>query len=39
VAHLRNLLALPSLEDVFSQLVQQEDTEKIAEDIVDVMQA
>src|ERR1035438_1711214 len=39
VAHLRDLLALPSLEDVFSQLVQQEDTEKIAEDIMDVMQA
>ena len=37
VAHLRDLLALPSLEDVFSQLVLQEDTEKIANDIVDVM--
>jgi hypothetical protein len=32
-------MALPSLEDIFSQLVLQEDTEKIADDIVDVMQA
>jgi hypothetical protein len=32
-------MELPSLEDIFSQLVQQEDTEKIAADIVDVMQA
>jgi len=39
VARLRDLLSLPSLEDVFSQLVLQEDTEKIAADIVDVMQA
>ena len=39
VARLRNLMELPSLEDIFSQLVQQEDTEKIAADIVDVMQA
>jgi len=39
VARLRNLLALPSLEDVFSQLVQQEDTEKTAADILDVMHA
>jgi len=39
VEHLRDLMALPSLEDIFSQLVLQEDTEKIAEDIVEVMQA
>ena len=39
VANLRDLMALPSLEGIFSQLVMQEDTEKIAEDIVDVMQA
>jgi ABC-2 type transport system ATP-binding protein len=39
VARLRDLMALPSLEGIFSQLVMQEDTEKIAEDIVDVMQA
>ena len=39
VEHLRDLMELPSLEDIFSQLVLQEDTEKIAEDIVEVMQA
>jgi ABC-2 type transport system ATP-binding protein len=39
VAHLRGLMELPSLEDIFSELVLQEDTEKIAEDIVEVMQA
>jgi len=39
VARLRNLMELPSLEDIFSQLVMQEDTEKIAADIVDVMRA
>jgi len=39
VEHLRDLMELPSLEDIFSQLVLQEDTEKIAEDIVDVMYA
>lgn len=39
VENLRGLMALPSLEDIFSQLVLQEDTEKIAEDIVEVMQA
>jgi ABC-2 type transport system ATP-binding protein len=39
VARLRDLMALPSLEGIFSQLVMQEDTQKIAADIVDVMQA
>ena len=39
VEHLRGLMALPSLEDIFSQLVLQEDTEKIASDIVEVMQS
>jgi ABC-2 type transport system ATP-binding protein len=39
VEHLRDLMELPSLEDIFSQLVLQEDTEKIAGDIVEVMQA
>jgi ABC-2 type transport system ATP-binding protein len=39
VEHLRDLMSLPSLEDIFSQLVLQEDTEKIAEDIVEAMQA
>ena len=37
VERLRTLLASPSLEDVFAQLVVQEDTEKIAEEIVSVM--
>ncbi|MGA2592497.1 MAG: ABC transporter ATP-binding protein [Bryobacteraceae bacterium] len=39
VEHLRDLMELPSLEDIFSQLVLQEDTDQIAEDIVEVMQA
>jgi len=38
VESLRNLMNLSSLEEVFSQLVIHEDTEKIANDIVDVMQ-
>jgi len=37
VEHLRDLMALPSLEDIFSQLVLQEDTGKIAENIVEAM--
>ncbi|HEY3441858.1 MAG TPA: ABC transporter ATP-binding protein [Paludibaculum sp.] len=37
VAHLRTLLQSPSLEDVFSQLVVQEDTEKIAEEMAAVI--
>jgi len=39
VEHLRDLMELPSLEDIFSQLVLQEDTDQIAEDIVEAMQA
>jgi ABC-2 type transport system ATP-binding protein len=39
VEHLRDLMELPSLEDIFSQLVLQEDTDKIAENILEVMQA
>jgi ABC-2 type transport system ATP-binding protein len=39
VENLRALLQSPSLEDVFSQLVVQEDTEKLAGDIVEVMKA
>ena len=38
VESLRDLMNLSSLEEVFSQLVIHEDTEKIANDIVDVMQ-
>jgi ABC-2 type transport system ATP-binding protein len=37
VIHLRALLESPSLEDVFSQLVVQEDTEKIAEQMAAVI--
>lgn len=37
VERLRDLMALPSLEDVFAQLVMQEDTEKTAREIVSVM--
>ncbi len=39
VERLRELMKLPSLEDIFSQLVLQEDTQKIADDIATVMQA
>lgn len=37
VKNLRDLMALPSLEDIFRQLAMQEDTEKIASEIVGVM--
>lgn len=37
VEHLRALLSSPSLEDVFAQLVVQEDTEKIAAEMAAVM--
>jgi len=39
VEHLRGLMELPSLEDIFSQLVVQEDTDQTAEDIMEVIQA
>lgn len=39
VERLRELMELPSLEDIFAQLVLQEDTEKVAEDIIEVMRA
>jgi ABC-2 type transport system ATP-binding protein len=39
VERLRDLMALPSLEEIFSQLVLQEDTERVARDIVEVMQS
>lgn len=39
VDHLRNLMAVPSLEDVFAELVVQEDTEQIAAEIVQVIGA
>jgi len=37
VERLRTLANLPSLEDVFAQLVLQEDTEETARSIVQVM--
>ncbi len=39
VERLRNLMQLPSLEQIFAQLVVQEDAEQVARDIVDVMRA
>lgn len=37
VKNLRDLMKLPSLEDIFNQLVVQDDTEKIADELVEVM--
>ncbi len=37
VSRLRDLMHLPSLEDVFSQLVLEEDTEQVASKIVETM--
>jgi hypothetical protein len=31
-------MALPSLESIFKELVQQEDTEKVAQSIITLMQ-
>ncbi len=39
VEHLRYLMSLPSLEDIFSQLVVAEDTEQIARGIAEVVTA
>jgi ABC-2 type transport system ATP-binding protein len=39
VERLRDLMKLPSLEDIFSQLVFQENPEKIATEIVEVMKS
>jgi len=39
VENLRHLMHLPSLVEIFSQLVVQEDTEAVARDLVDVMKA
>jgi ABC-2 type transport system ATP-binding protein len=38
VGQLRDLMKLPSLEEIFAQLVQQEDMEAVARDIVDAIQ-
>lgn len=37
IGHLRNLMALPSLEDVFTQLALVEDAEKTAQSILQIM--
>jgi ABC-2 type transport system ATP-binding protein len=37
VEHLRDLMRLPSLEEIFRELVVEEDTERVAKDIVEVM--
>jgi ABC-2 type transport system ATP-binding protein len=39
VERLRNLMQLPSLEDIFSQLAEQRDLGQAAKDIVAVMQS
>lgn len=39
VNNLRDLMKLPSLEDIFGQLVEQVDTEDIARGVVDVMKS
>jgi len=38
VADLRGLMSLPTLEEIFSELVQQENMEDVASGIVEVMQ-
>lgn len=38
VVNLRSLMSLPTLEDIFSELVQQENMEDVARGIVEVMQ-
>ena len=38
VGQLRDLMKLPSLEEIFTQLVQQEDMEAVARDIVEAIQ-
>jgi len=39
VEHLRNLMQLPSLEEIFSQLAERRDLGQAARDIVAVMQS
>jgi ABC-2 type transport system ATP-binding protein len=37
VENLRNLMKLPSLEEIFGQLVEHEDTDAVAREIVEIM--
>ncbi len=39
VENLRNLMQLPSLVDIFNELVVEEDTEAVARDIIEVMKS
>jgi ABC-2 type transport system ATP-binding protein len=39
IAHLRTLMSLPTLEDIFSQLAIQQDTAAISREIADLIQA
>ncbi|MCP5048187.1 MAG: ABC transporter ATP-binding protein [bacterium] len=39
VSHLSHLMSLPSLESIFKELVRQEDTVKVAENIISLMKA
>lgn len=39
VTHLSSLMKLPSLESIFKELVQQKDTEKIAAEIISIVQS
>jgi ABC-2 type transport system ATP-binding protein len=39
VSRLRDLMALPSLEDVFTQLAMQQDADEVASSIIDAMKA
>ena len=38
IENLRSLMQLPSLEEIFIQLVQQENTEQIASQMIEVIQ-
>jgi len=37
IAHLRTLMALPTLEEIFSQLAVEQDTAAISREIADVI--
>jgi ABC-2 type transport system ATP-binding protein len=39
IAHLRRLMSLPTLEDIFSQLAVEQDTAAISREIVDLLSA
>jgi ABC-2 type transport system ATP-binding protein len=39
IEHLRTLMALPTLEEIFSQLAVEQDTAAISREIADLIQA